>query len=49
LLGAIGIQMRMIARSPRLTQYPSFSHALNPATRVACGIASAISSWLVSE
>jgi hypothetical protein len=44
LVGGTGIQMRMTARSPRRTQYPSFNQALKPATRVASGMAAAINS-----
>jgi predicted O-methyltransferase YrrM len=41
--------MIRIAFEPFLGQYPSFSHALNPATNVASGQAIATSSWLLSD
>jgi hypothetical protein len=47
-LTGIGAMMR-IAASPRRTQDPIDSHALNPATNVASGHDSATSSWLLSD
>jgi hypothetical protein len=48
ILTGIGAMIR-IAASPRRTQNPIDSHALNPATNVASGHAKATSSWLLSD